>query len=193
MENRLDILDTRQLGRLFPIILQVWDPRWPQLYALEKEAIEKVFTQGDILRINHIGSSAVPGIPVAKPTIDILVEVRGDLGNATLIDNLLHLGYLFSPQPDSPAPHMLFMKGYTPSGFAGQAFHAHVRYKGDWDELYFRDRLIAHPAVARSYGELKLSLKASFEHDREAYTRGKTDFIRAQVFLARTEFGGRYV
>jgi GrpB-like predicted nucleotidyltransferase (UPF0157 family) len=40
---------------------------------------------------------------------------------------------------------MMFMKGYTSKGFEGQVFHVHVRYRGDWDELYFRDYLINHP------------------------------------------------
>jgi len=34
---------------------------------------------------------------------------------------------------------MMFMKGYTNEGFKGQVYHVHVRYSGDWDELYFKD------------------------------------------------------
>jgi len=37
---------------------------------------------------------------------------------------------------------MMFMKGYTSEGFQGQEYHVHVRYSGDWDELYFRDYLV---------------------------------------------------
>jgi len=40
-------------------------------------------------------------------------------------------------------------KGYTPDGFASKVYHLHVRYAGDWDELYFRDFLIAHPDKAK--------------------------------------------
>ena len=49
---------------------------------------------------------------------------------------------------ENSAPHIMFAKGYTPEGFAGQAFHVHVRYKGDWDEIYFRDYLLRHYDVA---------------------------------------------
>ena len=86
---------------------------------------------------------------------------------------------------------MMFMKGYTPRGFEGQAYHIHVRYPGDWDELYFRDYLILHPDSARKYGELKLQLKEKYEFDREAYTRGKTEFIQSVIKKARDSGTGR--
>ena len=95
------------------------------------------------------------------------------------------IGYIYSPQPTNPAPHMMFMKGYTPEGFKGQAFHVHVRYSGDWDELYFRDYLIAHPDVADKYGKLKVELQKKFEHDRDGYTFAKTGFIKKFTALAR--------
>ena len=44
-------------------------------------------------------------------------------------------------------------------------FHLHVRPIGDWDELYFRDHLLAHPESGDSYEALKRSLLPRFEHD----------------------------
>ena len=43
-----------------------------------------------------------------------------------------------------------------------------------WDRLLFRDYLIAHPAVAREYEDLKARLASTFPNDRVAYTNGKT-------------------
>lgn len=80
---------------------------------------------------------------------------------------------------------MMFMKGYTPQGFRGQAYHLHVRYAGDWDEPIFCHYLQSHPVLAHEYGELKLKLKQVYEHDRDAYTKGKTEFIRQVIRLAR--------
>lgn len=80
---------------------------------------------------------------------------------------------------------MMFLKGYTPEGFKGQAYHVHVRYRGDGDELYFRDYLLAHPETAKEYGELKLKLKKQYEHDRDGYTDAKTDFIQRIINLAK--------
>ena len=80
---------------------------------------------------------------------------------------------------------MMFVKGYTKAGFKGQAFHIHVRYKGDWDEIYFRDYLIAHPEVAREYEDLKIRLCSAFKNDREGYTEAKTDFVKMVTGSAR--------
>ena len=96
-------------------------------------------------------------------------------------------GYGYTPQSRSPPPHMMFMRGYSPQGFRGQAYHVHVRYSGDWDERVFRDYLIAHPETAREYAEVKIRLREKFEFDREGYTRGKTEFIRAVGQKARRE------
>ena len=82
---------------------------------------------------------------------------------------------------------MMFIKGYTEKGFKGQVFHAHVRYDGDWDELYFRDYLLTHPETAAEYGRLKMKIKQKYEYHRDAYTDAKTDFIQKIVKLARTE------
>ena len=41
------------------------------------------------------------------------------------------------------------------------------------------DCLNSRPDVARAYEKLKLSLWKTYEHDRDGYTRAKTDFIRA--------------
>ena len=80
---------------------------------------------------------------------------------------------------------MMFMKGYTPNGFFGQAFHVHVRYPGDWDEIYFRDFLRTHPEAAAEYASLKHQLKKQFEFDRDGYTRAKSDFIRYYTKIAQ--------
>jgi hypothetical protein len=117
----------------------------------------------------------------------ILLEIADDSCLDTIKQRMLSIGYLFSPQPNNPPPCMMFMKGYTPRGFEGQAFHVHVRYSGDWDELHFRDYLLCHPEVASEYSELKKQLSNKFEFDRDGYTEAKSDFIRRITALARQE------
>jgi GrpB-like predicted nucleotidyltransferase (UPF0157 family) len=150
-----------------------------------------VIGEENIVRISHIGSTSVPGLK-AKPTIDILAEITQHCDTAKLIANMEAAGYIYSRQPENPPPHMMFMKGYTPEGFRGQAFHVHVRYGGDWNELYFRDYLRDHKDVADEYGKLKAALRKTFEHDRDGYTNAKTDFINRYTELARGEYKGRY-
>ena len=125
-------------------------------------------------------------------TIDILLEIKDDTDIERLISNMHSAGYIYSEQPNNPAPHMMFMKGYTPEGFKGQVFHVHVRYSGDWDELYFRDYLLAHPEIADEYGKLKLELKKKYEHDRDGYTYAKTGFIERINKLARADIQLKY-
>ena len=85
-----------------------------------------------------------------------------------------------------------FNKGYIINGFAERVFHLHLRYEGDNDELYFHDELQIHPSVAKDYERLKLSLWKPFEHDRDAYTDHKTDFIKRYTLIAKEEFKGKY-
>jgi GrpB-like predicted nucleotidyltransferase (UPF0157 family) len=53
-----------------------------------------------------------------------------------------------------------------------------VRYRGDWDEIYFRDYLKANPAIAQEYAVLKTRLANEYKNDREEYTAQKSDFIK---------------
>ena len=179
-------MTNEELWELFPIVLSVHNPIWVKNYLTEKPVLEKAVGIQNIVRMNHIGSTAIPSL-IAKPTIDILLEIKDDTDNKRLISNMQSVGYIYSEQPSNPAPHMMFMKGYTPQGFKGQVFHVHVRYSGDWDELYFRDYLLAHPEIADEYGKLKLELKKEYEHDRDGYTHAKTDFIKPITKLARAD------
>lgn len=188
MREKQDELSFQELGRLYPIILTEYNAAWPECYATEKTLIDQKIGVHNIARISHYGSTSIPGI-IAKSTIDILLEVHEGFDKENLIRNFADLGYIYDPQPRSPAPHMMFMKGYGPDGFSGQAYHVHVRYRGDWDELYFRDYLILYPKVADQYAALKIQLYEQHEFDREAYTRGKTEFIRRVTHVARGELG----
>jgi len=189
--KQLSAMSDEERWQLFPIILSGHKKEWKSSYLSEKEKLNKVIGEEFIFRINHIGSTAIPGL-LAKPTIDILLEITKNTDTDRLIKILENSGYIYSPQPDNPTPHMMFMKGYTVRGFEGQAFHLHIRYKGDWDELYFRDYLIAHPQPAEQYAYLKLHLKEKFEYDRDGYTQAKTDFIESVTMLARKELPDKY-
>lgn len=191
MNNPLQKMTNEELWVLFPIILSEHRAEWTKFYEQEKDTIISALGTKNISRINHIGSTSVPGL-IAKPTIDILLEIPTDADIPSLTTALISAGYICNTQPNNPAPHLMFMKGYTPQGFRGQAVHLHVRFPGDWDELYFRDYLRSHPETAKSYGKLKQNLQLRYEHDRDAYTEAKTDFIQEATRLARKEMGNKY-
>lgn len=182
----LDQLKPEKLGQLFPIILTASNPEWISIYKKEEKEIIEIIGQENIDRIEHIGSTAIPGL-ISKPTIDILLEVKRELKNEYIINNLKSINYHYIPKPENPPPHMMFVKGYTEQGFKGQAYHIHVRYLGDWDELYFRDYLKKHPELTNEYGLLKMELAKKYRNDRDGYTEAKTDFIKRINILARKE------
>ena len=158
---------------------------WPRLYQLEVVSLRTVLGD-EIVSVHHIGSTAVPDLP-AKPTIDILLEVPEDINNRWLIRQIKDLGYHFIPRPENPPPHMMFVKGYSEKGLGGVSYHMHIRHKGNWDELYFRDYLRKHPESAKEYAALKIKLAGIYRNDREAYTDGKTEFINRITALAKTK------
>ena len=85
-----------------------------------------------------------------------------------------------------------FNKGYTVTGFAENVFHVHLRYYGDNDELYFRDYMNDHPALAAQYEKLKLSLWKKYEYDRDAYTDAKSAFVEKYTSCAKKAYASRY-
>ncbi|MGD0343278.1 MAG: GrpB family protein, partial [Bacteroidales bacterium] len=77
MSEDLNKLSIEELGRLFPIIITEYNPDWRGIYLNEKKMILKAIGSNNVKRIDHIGSTAVPGL-CAKPTIDILIQVSKD-------------------------------------------------------------------------------------------------------------------
>ena len=148
--------------------------------------MKNVFSLGE--RISHIGSTAIPSI-WAKPIVDILVEVPKESMLVDYKDLIVSNGYLCMSQSENG---LSFNKGYTENGFAERVFHLHLRYAGDNNELYFRDYLIEHPDVAKEYEELKLRLWKKYEHNRDAYTNAKTEFVKKYTEKAKAIYGNRY-
>jgi GrpB-like predicted nucleotidyltransferase (UPF0157 family) len=184
LDNALGSLTVQELGQLFPIALTDYSNKWPGLYAAEAKVITDAFSPTKIIRIDHIGSTAIPGLK-AKPTIDMLVQISEQVDIQKLKNVFQSLGYLINARPENPPPHLTFVKGYTPQGFQGQAYHVHIRYAGDWDEIRFRDYLMQHKEVAMEYESLKSALAKKYPTDREAYTGAKTEWIERINKLTR--------
>ena len=187
----LSEMNLEELWMLFPIILCPHNPAYAQWYDAARTALLSSLAPDAVARISHIGSTAVAGL-VAKPTVDILLELTADYSVAAASRDIVDNGWLLMSSVYEPDLKQVYNKGYTPEVFAERVYHLHVRRLGDWDELYFRDYLIAHSDVAAEYGSLKLSLHKPYEHDRNGYTEAKTDFIRQKTIAARLEFPRRY-
>lgn len=155
------------------------DPAWPARYATEIESIRRALgPSGPLLRFEHIGSTAVPGL-AAKPIIDVLlIPAEGEWPETILRTTLSALGYVWWDGNPNPR-HLFFVKGMPPFGDR-RTHHVHVRPRMDAIPLLtFRDQLRARPELAGAYERLKLELAARFPADREAYTHGKDAFVSA--------------
>lgn len=190
MGKPLSEMTLEELWELFPIVLKEHNEAYKDWYAFESDRLVNLLGREKIQRINHIGSTAAKGL-LAKPTVDILLEMKDDIS----VDNLTELlneddwGLMSTENAPDIAT---YNKGYTPDGFAEKVFHLHVRYYGDWNELYFKDYLMAHNEVAEAYGALKLKLFKDYEHNRDAYTQAKTEFVLEYTRKAKEEYAGRY-
>ena len=187
MGKPLSDMTLEELWELFPIILTEHNEFWNKWYADEERRLVGILPSNDI-RISHIGSTAIENI-WAKPIIDILVELPVSILMESAKKVLVQNGYICMSEQ---ANRKSFNRGYTSEGFAEKVFHLHLRYRGDNDELYFRDYLNDNPLLAKQYEELKLSLWKKFEHDRDGYTFAKTCFVAEQTAKAKKYYGNKY-
>mgnify|MGYP002605359356 CR=1 FL=1 len=180
MVRNLKDMTLTELWQLFPIVLTPHQPKWKDWAKVGIDAIYALLSEYAPI-INHIGSTAVPGIQ-AKPIIDILVEIAPNADWQRARVTMEDAGYICM---SVSANRMSFNKGYTPEGYAEKVFHIHFHAIGDNDEILFRDYLNSHPEVVREYEKLKLSLLPKYKHDRDGYTDAKTEFVRNIVRLAK--------
>lgn len=187
MPKPLSEMTLEELWQLFPIILTEHQDCWKSWYEEEARRIASFLPCRDY-RINHIGSTAIDQIR-AKPIIDILIEIPADIPMDAIKEALVNNGYLCMSEQEH---RKSFNRGYTNTGFAERVFHVHLRYLGDNDELYFRDFMNRNPALAGEYESLKLSLRYKYEHNRDAYTDAKSEFVKKYTEYAKKEYENRY-
>ena len=173
MGKDLSEMTLEELWELFPIFLVAHDDRWKDSFNEIEKTLAGLLSEQPVVRISHIGSTAIQGI-WAKNIIDVMIEIPQSTDMKDIAQILEKNGFIVM---SAEANRVSLNKGYTENGFADKVFHVHLRYTGDNDELYFRDYLNEHPDVAKEYESLKLRLWKQFEHNRDAYTDAKTDFI----------------
>ncbi|MGH2451770.1 MAG: GrpB family protein [Candidatus Limnocylindria bacterium] len=154
-----------------PVEVIAYQDSWPAAFDAWRGRLHPALGQAAV-RIEHIGSTAVPGLP-AKPVIDIQVSVR-DIGDeAAYVPAITKLGVpLRSREPG----HRYF----RPGGDRPRSVQIHVcAAESEWerDHLLFRDYLRADPETRAAYARLKEELAERYRDDRLAYNEGKTGFI----------------
>ncbi|MCV7157687.1 dephospho-CoA kinase [Mycolicibacterium brisbanense] len=156
-------LQARRPAHLAPKVVP-YDPTWPD-HARRIIARLNTACGHRALRIDHIGSTAVPGMD-AKDVIDIQITVAAIEVADELEEPLLAAGYprIASITHDNPhsRPHAedpaMWHKRFHASADPGRPTNVHVRVDG-WPNqrfaLLFRDWLQANPAVQPEYLEIK--------------------------------------
>lgn len=165
-----------------------YDHRWAEMFEEERLHLLSCLPSDLVRRIEHFGSTAIPGLP-AKPIVDILVEVASLDETRRKIAPLLEAqGYEYFWRPtwgeDTPPYYAWFIKR-DKNGKRTHHIHMVEPHFEHWQRLLFRDYLIEHPDVAREYGELKIKLSEAHPNDRVAYTQAKTEFIRQATQTAQ--------
>lgn len=159
-----------------------YDTRWPALFREERDHLRTSLPADLIGRIEHFGSTAVPGL-AAKPVVDMLVEVASLAETRRVAPPILEpWGYDYFWRPthgdDGPPFYAWFIK--RAPGTGARTHHIHMveaDFTGHWDRLKFRDHLVAHPETAQEYADLKRRLALEHPKDRVAYTEAKSAFI----------------
>ena len=153
-----------------------YDPKWPEIYEKEAQTIKELL--GDkILRIEHIGSTSIPGL-ASKPIIDMAVVVPTSEDANDLIEPLATIGYPFDldvHQATGGTERHLFKKGNPTE------FHLSVCYadKGSFLERHvlFRDYLREHPEDKQIYKDIKKNALEKDPTGGDSYIQEKTDFV----------------
>jgi GrpB-like predicted nucleotidyltransferase (UPF0157 family) len=150
---------------------------WPATFDRLAAVIGPALTES-VTAVEHIGSTAVPGLP-AKPVLDIAVGVRPGADPQQPTGILTSLGFVYRGDPggdtldrnfgweDRPRHRLANVHLVTHGGREWRAY------------IEFRDLLRRDPVARNAYLQLKLDLAARFRTDRKAYVAGKDRFVAA--------------
>lgn len=186
------------------IVIADYDPGWVAKFEAAREAMFVACGRDAFVAIEHVGSTAVPGL-AAKPIIDMMPGLRSLDDAPPIVARLVALGYQYVPQfeQDTPSGPGMPLRRYLrgDDGDGRRAYHVHmVEHGGDfWTRhLLFRDYLRSHPEAAEAYAQLKRELAAGFNATITAtsdinvgYTDRKTEFVEDIVARARAELATR--
>ncbi len=158
------------------------DPRWQIIFQDLKEIYQEHL--GDmILGVEHVGSTAVPGL-CAKPCLDVDVVIEDYSKFQAVKERLSEIGYRHQgdlgitgreafKRVDEKVP-------WDGSNSKKMAHHLYVCPKNSEElerHIAFRDYLKENSDIKKEYGELKKRLVSKYRRDRAAYTEAKTKFI----------------
>lgn len=157
-----------------PVTLAPPDPRWPAQAQAEIARIRQVIADC-VVRIEHIGSTSIPGI-MAKPTIDLMPLVTDLALLEVHADAIRALGYEW--HGDYGLPGRRF---FTLNKDGKRLFNVHGWAADNPDgtrHLAFRDYLRSRPDLAKDYEKVKIRAAELQPNNVDAYNDEKNDWIK---------------
>lgn len=172
-----------------PVIVVDHDPAWPQQFDELRTVLAAAL--GDLaLRIEHVGSTSVPGL-AAKPILDIDVVIQSRATLPAVVERLAALGYHHEGDLDVPGREALGPgDGSRPTVDPPRTWPRHHLYVCAQDNpelarhLAFRDWLRMHDDDAARYAKLKRDLARRHRDDGDAYCEAKTEFVEGVLARA---------
>jgi GrpB-like predicted nucleotidyltransferase (UPF0157 family)/quercetin dioxygenase-like cupin family protein len=169
------------------IVVADYDPAWPECFEAVRSvvwpAVEEV-----ALRIDHVGSTAVPGL-AAKPIIDMDIVVASADDVRPVIERLAGIGYRW--RGDLGVPGRQSFKRTTQN----DDLPRHNLYlvvensKAHLDHVLLRDLLREDAGARERYAALKRSNAETANSDIDVYIAAKADLVTELLTRARAERG----
>ena len=159
---------------MITIKLTDYTTKWIADFKHEKTKLHALI--GNDVTIEHIGSTAVPGL-IAKPTIDILIGVDDLSKSSCFVSKITSLAYDYIPEYETQLPHRKYFEKIVNGAHIA---HIHLVKKGGefWKtHLLFRNILQSNQTIRREYGHLKQTLARSKWPHRNEYANAKSAFI----------------
>ena len=180
-----EYLRTHTLGELTPLSAPIrlvdYDPAWPHQFAEETDRIRSVL--GDrVIRIEHVGSTAVPGLS-AKPILDIVLVVTDSAQEAKYAADLEKIGYRLRIREPGWYEHRMFQG-------PEESVNLHIFSAGcpEVDRmLAFRDWLRTSPDDCEWYARSKRDLAQQLWKYTQNYADAKTAVIAEILARAQRE------
>ena len=173
------------IGKLQPlsdrILIADYDPHWPQLFRREADRIRVVLRE-QALRIEHTGSTSVPGL-AAKPIIDMLLVVKDSANEDAYVPALESVGYVLRIRETDWHQHRMFKGPETDTNLHVFSFGCSESKR----VLLFRDWLRSNAKDRELYAQAKVALAEREWKYVQNYADAKTDIIEEIIQRARQE------
>src|ERR1700758_4245944 len=139
-----------------------YDTQWPYLFSCIEHELRKQLG-ALVLAIEHVGSTAVPGL-AAKPIIDIEVVISSSYQFPAVKERLERFGYIHRGPCGVPDREVFRCVIDLPFLYVSEMDARPLN-----EHLCFRNALRQNPELASEYAALKRGLADQYRHDRDAY------------------------